>query len=211
MNEGTDKGWLARVSEILNAPLPGTGDSGTPPSQEARIPSEADDDDTLLERITDILSRPLPGTEPEPSATPVDDAKTVPSLNQGDEAVKKAQEERDADPVSATGAAAADWMQREYELFNQHQEQARRAFYARQSQEQARFQQFQQAQLESFTGTQEREKAVFRRHQEQRSQSWKNDLHRQFGQQPPPSGWGPGPGRPGMMPPPPPPWWRGPR
>ncbi len=208
MSEDTDKGWLARVSEILNSPLPGTTDSASPHPQEAQIPNEEDDDDTLLERITDILSRPLPGTSTGESPLPADAAETKPPQSQGEEAVKKAEAEKDADPISATGAAAADWMQREYELFNQHQEQARRAFFERQRQEQARFQQFQQAQLESFTSTQDREKAVFRQHQERRSQSWKNDLQRQFARQPQPPGWGPGPG---MVPPPPPPWWRGPR
>ena len=208
MSEDTDKGWLARVSEILNSPLPGTADHTPSPAPEARIPSEDDDDDTLLERITDILSRPQPGTGKEPTPAPAEGAAVESPQSQAEEAVKKAAADKGADPISATGAAAADWMQREYELFNQHQEQARRAFFERQRLEQNRFQQYQQAQLEAFAGTQEREKAVFRQHQERRSQSWKNDLQRQFSRQPQPPGWGPGRG---MLPPPPPPWWRGPR
>ncbi len=208
MTEDTDKGWLARVSEILNSPLPGTADSASPPQKDSRIPSDEDDDGTLLERITEILSRPLPGTEGEALPKPAGAAEAEPPQSQAEEALKKAEAEKDADPISVTGAAAADWMQREYELFNQHQEQARRVFSERQRQEQARFQQFQQAQLDAFTRTQDRERAVFRQHQEMRSQTWKQDLHRQFAQQPHPSGWGPGRGR---VPPPPPPWWRGPR
>ena len=114
----TDKSWLESLSEILNKPLPGTAPSQPSP---AGKPVVFGDDESLLDRITDILSKPLPGTEQ------ADDASTAPTAvvepeNPGETAVREASDSDDDDePVSTTAAAGADWMQREYERFNQHQ------------------------------------------------------------------------------------------
>ncbi len=218
MSEQSNKSWLDSLSEILNSPLPGTETASEEAGPAAEAPvvfSDDDDDDTLLDRITEVLSKPLPGTGPEDKP----EASAAPGAgpeNPGEQAVKKASEEdAEADPVSTTGAAGADWMQREYERFNQHQERNRQAFAARQKVEQERFFAYQRQQLEGFTHSQERERQVFRQHQEGRFQAWRQDLRKQFG--PPPGGPGqPMPGRspagpgmhPGMLPPPPPPWWR---
>ena len=64
MADESDKSFLDRLGEILNAPLPGTQ---RPAAGEQRSPIEEDDDDddSLLERIKEILNTPLPGTETE--------------------------------------------------------------------------------------------------------------------------------------------------
>ena len=53
MSKNVDKGWLDRVSEILNGPLPDTAGSASTASTDPQIPKEDDDNDTLLDRITD--------------------------------------------------------------------------------------------------------------------------------------------------------------
>jgi hypothetical protein len=199
----TDKSWLDSLSEILNKPLPGTDKGAAPPAERPVVFSDDDDDDSLLDRITDILSKPLPGTEQRAGGASAE-ADTPPE-NPGETAVREA-EEPDADPVSTTAAAGADWMQREYERFNAHQERNRQAFAEQQRLEQERFAAYQRSQLEQFMHSQDRERTVFRHHQEARFQTWRQDLRQAYH----PAGPGPGPGAfpPGMIPPPPPPWWR---
>lgn len=195
----TDKTWLDSLSDILNKPLPGTEQSPQKPVEPPVVFTDDDDDDSLLDRITDILSKPLPGTA-EQNAAPEADA---PMENPGETAVREA-EEPDSDPVSTTAAAGADWMQREYERFNAHQERNRQAFAEQQRLEQERFASYQRAQLQQFMHSQERERNVFRHHQEARFQNWRQDLRHAYA----PHGPGPGGFPPGMIPPPPPPWWR---
>jgi hypothetical protein len=204
----SDNSWFDALSEILRKPLPGTEKSATPVEKPV-VFSDDDDDDSLLDKITDILSKPLPGTAPantESSANPDATARApAEPENPGDAAIRDA-EDPDADPVSTTAAAGADWMQREYERFNEHQERNRQAFGEQQRLEQERFAAFQRAQLEKFMKSQERERQVFRQHQEARSQMWRQDLRQVYA---PPPGMPPGPFPPGMVPPPPPPpWWR---
>lgn len=207
MSQETDKGWLDSLSEILNSPLPGTAGKDQPTEAQPPIPSDDEEDDSLLDRITDILSQPLPGTSQETQPAPEADAPAAPpQANPAEEALRQAEAGDESDPVSTTGAAGADWMQREYEVFNNHQEKARRAFAERQRQEQARFQHYQETQLASFTHTQERERRLFREHQQHRFQAWRVDLQQQFSAPGAGPGWGP---RPGAVRPPPPPWWRG--
>jgi len=198
----SDKSWLDSLSAILNSPLPGTEGQSRPPSDKPVVFSDDDDDDSLLDKITDILSKPLPGTEQPADQAPA----TVPSEpeNPGETAVRDA-EQPDADPVSTTAAAGADWMQREYERFNAHQEHNRQAFAQQQGVEQERFAGYQRAQLDQLMKSQAREREVFKRHQEARFQMWRQDLRQAYA----PPGM-PAPGfPPGMRPPPPPPpWWR---
>lgn len=199
----SDKSWLDSLSEILNKPLPGT-EGKTPPSADKPVVfSDDDDDDSLLDKITDILSKPLPGTEQTADGAP--SAETPVPENPGETAVREAEQD-DADPVSTTAAAGADWMQREYERFNAHQESNRQAFAEQQRIEQERFAAYQQAQLQQIMKSQAREREVFKRHQEARFQMWRQDLHHAYA---PPQGIGPPGFAPGMRPPPPPPpWWR---
>jgi len=199
----SDKSWFDSLSEILNKPLPGTEDKIQAPPEKPVVFSDDDDDDSLLDKITDILSKPLPGTEQEAGA-PLGDAQAPPE-NPGETAVRDA-EEPDEDPVSTTAAAGADWMQREYERFNAHQEHNRQAFAEQQRIEQERFAAYQRSQLDQIMKSQAREREVFKRHQEARFQMWRQDLRHAYA---PPQGM-PAPGfAPGMRPPPPPPpWWR---
>ena len=198
----SDKSWFESLSEILNTPLPGTEKSQQPVDKPV-IFTDDDDDDSLLDRITDILSKPLPGTETTTGGGGTGtDAQPE---NPGETAVRDA-EEPDADPVSTTAAAGADWMQREYERFNAHQERSRQGFAEHQRIEQERFAAYQRAQLDQFMKSQERERGVFKHHQESRFRMWRQDIRQAYtgpGGRPPP------PMPPGMMPPPPPPpWWR---
>lgn len=195
----SDKSWFDNLSEILSKPLPGTEQQPQAPAEKPVVFSDDDDDNSLLDQITDILSKPLPGTA---SADGTDVAATEPE-NPGEVAVREA-EAPDADPVSTTAAAGADWMQREYERFNAHQEQTRQAFAEQQRVEQERFAAYQRARLEQFTTSQDRERVVFKRHQEARFRSWQQDLRRRYA----PHAMAPAPMHPGMLPPPPPPWWR---
>ena len=190
----SDKSWFDALSEILSKPLPGTEKAA--PADKPVVFTDDDDDDSLLDKITDILTKPLPGTEqPENPQTP----QAAPE-NAGEAAVREA-EDADADPVSTTAAAGADWMQREYERFNAHQEHNRKMFAEQQRVEQERFAAYQRAQLEQFMHSQERERGVFKQHQEARFQTWRQDLRQVYA----PPGM-PGPGfPPGAMPPPPPP------
>jgi hypothetical protein len=199
-----DKNWFDALSEILSKPLPGTEDKPKAPADRPVVFRDEDDDDSLLDTITDILSRPLPGTEA--AAGQGGDAAASPAEpeNPGETAVREA-EEPDADPVSTTAAAGADWMQREYERFNAHQERNRQAFAEQQRVEQERFAAYQRAQFEHFMKSQERERDVFRRHQEARFRTWRQDLRQAYA---PPPGIAPPGFPPGMVPPPPPPWWR---
>lgn len=192
----SEKSWFDSLSEILNTPLPGTEQKAQPPADKPVVFTEEDDDDSLLNRITDILSKPLPGTEQTADAGPE---------NPGEAAVRDAGEP-DADPVSTTAAAGADWMQREYERFNSYQEQGRQAFAQQQRVEQERFAAYQRAQLDQLMKSQERERTVFKRHQEMRFKTWRQDLRQAYAS---PQGGPPG-FPPGMAPPPPPPppWWR---
>jgi len=211
----SDKSWLDNLSEILSKPLPGT-ESTASKSADAQAGKPAsdvfhddDDDDSLLDRITDILSKPLPGTEqPAPGTTATADSPTstpaaVEPENPGETAVREASDNAadDEDPVSTTATAGADWMQREYERFNQHQDANRRAFSEQQRLEQERFAAYQRAQLDRFMQSQERERDVFRHHQAARSQAWRQDLRHNYAPAPPGM-------RPPPPPPPPPPWWR---
>ena len=191
----SEKSWLDSLSEVLNQPLPGTETRAPSPADKPVVFGDGDDDESLLDRITDILSRPLPGTERSADAAP-----TKPE-NPGESAVRDA-EEPEADPVSTTATAGADWMQREYERFNAHQERNRQAFAQQQELEQERFAAYQRAQLEQLMKSQARERDVFRHHQETRLKMWRQDLRHAYA---------PAPGMtpPGMRPPPPPPpWWR---
>ena len=199
----SEKSWLDSLSEILNKPLPGTEAKTPRPAEKPVVFSDDDDDDSLLDKITDILSKPLPGAE-ESSGTPAT-AETPEPENPGETAVREA-EQADADPISTTAAAGADWMQREYERFNAHQEQNRQAFAEQQRTEQERFAAYQRAQLDQIMKSQAREREVFKRHQEARFQMWRQDLHHAYA---PPQGVAPPGFAPGMRPPPPPPpWWR---
>ena len=200
----TDKNWFDTLSEILSKPLPGTEQQSQAPVDKPIVFSDDDDDDSLLDKITDILSKPLPGTE-NPGGDAAGKTPSQPE-NPGETAVREAGA-ANADPVSTTAAAGADWMQREYERFNAHQEQNRQAFAQQQRVEQERFAAYQRAQLDQLMRSQEREREVFRRHQEARFQMWQQDLRQAYA---PPQGMPPPPGLPpGMMPPPPPPpWWR---
>ena len=135
MNDNTDKSWFDSLSDILSKPLPGT--EARAPAEKPVVFTDDDDDDSLLDKITDILSKPLPGTE---AAAPTDAAPAEPE-NPGESAVRDA-EEPDADPVSTTAAAGADWMQREYERFNAHQDRNRTAFS-----DQQRVEHFQQVEV----------------------------------------------------------------
>ena len=130
---------------------------------------------------------------------------TLEPENPGETAVREA-EQPDADPVSTTAAAGADWMQREYERFNAHQERNRQAFAGQQRIEQERFAAYQRTQLDQLMKSQTREREVFKRHQEARFQMWRQDLHHAYA---PAQGMAPPGFAPGMRPPPPPPpWWR---
>jgi len=202
----TDKSWLESLSEILNKPLPGTESKHQPPAEKPVVFTDEDDDASLLDRITDILSKPLPGTEQADAPSTSTTAAAEPE-NPGETAVREASDADDDDePVSTTAAAGADWMQREYERFNQHQEAGRQAFSEQQRIEQERFAAYQQAQLDQFMRSQGRERTVFRQHQEARFQAWRHDLRHAYrpapGQQP--NAWPHGM----RPPPPPPPWWR---
>lgn len=197
----SDKGWIDALSDILSRPLPGT--KGQAPADRPVVFSDDDDDDSLLDRITDILSTPLPGTETHSGGAGSAAATADAPENPGESAIRDA-DEPDADPVSTTAAAGADWMQREYERFNAHQEHNRQAFAEQQRVEQERFAAYQRAQLEQFMTSQERERGVFRHHQEMRFRTWRQDLRQVYA----PPGRPPGGFRPGMAPPPPPPWWR---
>lgn len=200
----SDKNWFDTLSEILSKPLPGTEQTSPAPAEKPVVFTDDDDDDSLLDKITDILSRPLPGTE-TPAAAGGGDTAPVEPENPGETAVREAGEP-DADPVSTTAAAGADWMQREYERFNAHQERNRQAFGEQQRLEQERFAAYQRAQLEQFMHSQGRERDVFRRHQEARFQTWRQDLRQVYAPHP---GMAPPGFPPGMAPPPPPPpWWR---
>lgn len=196
-----DRNWLDALSEILNRPLPGTEVPETRDSPKTPAAfNDDDDDDSLLDRITDVLTQPLPGSDTTADSPP------VARENPGEAAVREAADPDDDEPVSTTATAGADWMQREYERFSDHQESARQAFSEHQRREQEKFAAYQQTQLQRFMQGQARERDVFRRHQESRSQAWRQDLHQTFA--PPPGGpmgqWGPGM----RPPPPPPPWWR---
>lgn len=198
----SDKSWFDNLSEILSKPLPGTEQDAPAAVEKPVVFTDDDDDDSLLDKITDILSKPLPGTE---QADPTV-ADTQAPENPGESAVRDA-EEPDADPVSTTAAAGADWMQREYERFNAHQEHSRQGFAEQQRIEQERFAAYQRAQLQQFMTSQERERGVFKHHQEARFQMWRHDLRHAYAPVPgmPPNA----PPAPGMRPPPPPPpWWR---
>ena len=200
----SDKSWFDALSEILNKPLPGTEGKVQKPADPPVVFTDDDDDDSLLDKITDILSKPLPGTEV--SAGGGSAAGGTGPENPGESAVRDA-EEPDADPVSITAAAGADWMQREYERFNAHQEHSRQAFAEQQRVEQERFAAYQRAQLERFMQSQDRERGVFRHHQQLRFRTWRQDLRQTYA---PPAGMPPGGFAPRMapLPPPPPPWWR---
>lgn len=198
MSNNDNKSWFDSLSEILSKPLPGT--EGKAPAEKPVVFTDDDDDDSLLDKITDILSKPLPGTEPATQAG----APSEQPENPGESAVRDA-EEPDADPVSTTAAAGADWMQREYERFNAHQERNRKAFSEQQRIEQERFAAYQHAQLDQFMKSQDRERGVFKHHQEMRFRTWRQDLRQVYA----PPGTPPGGFPPGMAPPPPPPpWWR---
>ena len=195
-----EKSWLDSLSEILSRPLPGTAVPGREPIEKPVVFNETDDDDSLLDRITDILSKPISGADAGQAG------QTAGRENPGEAAVRDAAEP-DADPVSTTAAASADWMQREYERFYAYQDRNRKAFAEQQRVEQERFLAFQKQQLEAFGHSQQRELNVFKQHQNARSQMWRQDLRQAYG---PPGGPGLAtrPSRPGMMPRPPPPWWR---
>jgi len=205
----SDKNWLDSLSEILSKPLPGTEQREQAPADKPIVFTDDDDDASLLDKITDILSKPLPGVEASGSGDSNDTrAPTQPAgepENPGETAVRDA-EEPDADPVSTTASAGADWMQREYERFNAHQERNRQAFAEQQRLEQERFAAYQMAQLQQFGKSQERERNLFKSHQQARFQMWRQDLRQAYAPAP---GRPAQPMRPGVMPPPPPPpWWR---
>jgi hypothetical protein len=205
-----DKNWFDALSEILNKPLPGTAaEKQTGPSASPAVFNDDADDASLLDRITDVLTRPLPGSEPAGQTAGSGDTTPPPRENPGETAVRDAGAGEDDEPVSTTATAGADWMQREYERFADHQERARQAFSEHQRQEQEKFAAYQQAQLQRFMQGQTREREVFRGHQEARSQAWRQDLRQTFTPPPGPQAgpWGPGT-RPPPPPPPPPPWWR---
>ena len=201
----SDKSWFDALSEILNKPLPGTEGKAEAPVDKPVVFTDEDDDDSLLDKITDILSKPLPGTETHTGGGGGGAETDAAPENPGESAVRDA-EEPDADPVSTTAAAGADWMQREYERFNAHQENSRQAFAAQQQVEQERFAAYQRAQLDQFMKSQERERGVFKHHQEMRFRTWRQDLRQTYA----PPGMPPGgfPPRMAPPPPPPPPWWR---
>lgn len=198
----SEKSWFDSLSEILNKPLPGTEEETQTPADRPVVFKDEDDDDSLLDRITDILSKPLPGTEESGQGSGA--APAAPE-NPGETAVREA-EDADADPVSTTAAAGADWMQREYERFNAHQEHNRQTFAEQQRIEQERFAAYQRAQLDQLMKSQTREREVFKKHQEARFHMWRQDLRQAYA---PPPGMPPAGFPPGMRPPPPPPpWWR---
>jgi hypothetical protein len=195
----SEKSWLDTLSEILTQPLPGTEQKAEVP-QPPVIHTDDEDDDSLLDSITDILTQPLPGTEMPEAEAPVRE-------DQGEAAVKEAADCSDdqTDPAVTTGAAGADWMQREYERFNGYQEQSRQSFAERQRYEQERFFEYQKRQLDQFAKSQMREQGVFRNHQQARFHAWRSQMQHHYVAQ----GMRPEPPRPGMIPPPPPPpWWR---
>ena len=200
MSAKKEKSWLDSLAEVLSQPLPGTEQVEQKPVDKPVVFKDDDDDDSLLDRITDILSKPISTAEAGSA-----DQTTAPE-NPGEAAVRDA-EEPDADPVSTTAAAGADWMQREYERFYAYQDRNRKALAEQQRIEQERFLAYQKQQLETFARSQERELKVFKQHQQARSQLWRQDLRQAYG---PPGapGMPPRPPMPGMMPPPPPPWWR---
>ncbi len=172
----SDKSWFDNLSEILSKPLPGTEQDAPRAAEKPVVFTDDDDDDSLLDKITDILSKPLPGTESTaPRLQPNHRRRRIP----GESAVRDA-EEPDADPVSTTAAAGADWMQREYERFNAHQEHSRQGFAEQQRVEQERFAAYQRAQLQQFMTSQERERGVFKHHQEARFQMWRHDLRHAY-------------------------------
>jgi hypothetical protein len=197
----SNNNWLDKLSEILSQPLPGTETKSQAPPETPVVFTDDDDDESLLDKITDVLSKPFPGNE-----GPLDDNSSGRSAtpaepeNPGETAVRDA-EQPNADPVSTTASAGADWMQREYERFNAHQERNRQAFMLQQQTEQERFAAYQRTQLQRFTRSQERERGVFRQHQEARFRMWRDDLQRTFGPYP-------AAGQRPSAPPPPPPWWR---
>ena len=200
----SEKSWLDSLSEILSKPLPGTEAKSPAPVDRPVVFSDDDDDDSLLDRITEILSKPIPGAARQTDVA----TETTPATpeNPGEAAVRDA-EDPEADPVSTTAAAGADWMQREYEIFNAHQERNRQVFAEQQRVEQERFAAYQRAQLDQIMKSQAREREVFKRHQQARFQMWRQDLRHAYM---PPQGAAP-PGFPPRMqrpPPPPPPWWR---
>lgn len=199
----SDKSWLDSLAEILNKPLPGTEAKTPPQADKPVVFSDDDDDDSLLDKITDILSKPLPGSADQTTGTDSTSASAGPE-NPGETAVREAEQD-DADPVSTTAAAGADWMQREYERFDAHQERNRQAFAEQQRIEQERFAAYQRAQLDQLMKSQTREREVFKRHQQARFQMWRQDLHHAYAPTPgTPPGFAPGM----RPPPPPPPWWR---
>lgn len=198
----SEKSWLDSLSEILNTPLPGTESKSSVPADRPVVFTDDDDDDSLLDKITDILSKPIPGTASRNGEVPETAPKTP--ENPGEVAVRDA-EQPDGDPVSTTAAAGADWMQREYERFNAHQEHNRQAFAEQQRVEQERFAAYQRVQLDQMMKSQAREREVFKRHQEARFRMWRQDLRQAYA----PSGAPPSGFHPAMRPPPPPPpWWR---
>jgi len=186
----SDTSWIDTLSEILAEPVPGSGNKEQGAPKPPVIHTQAEDDASLLDQLTEVLSNPLPGAE----------AQAAERDDQGEAAFREAAEaaDKDADPVSTTGAAGADWMQREYERFNAYQEHNRQSFAERQRYEQERFFEYQKHQIEGLNQSQLREQDVFRKHQQARFQAWRDEMQR--GMRP----------EPGMMPPPPPPpWWRG--
>jgi hypothetical protein len=205
----SDNNWFDALSEILNRPLPGTQGEQRQAPAKPPVFHDDDDDDSLLDRITDVLTRPLPGSERGEATPTTEDPAAAARENPGETAVREADVSEDDDPVSTTATVGADWMQREYERFDDHQASARQAFSDHQRQEQERFAAYQQAQLQRFMQGQAREREVFRHHQAARSQAWRQDLRHSFPAPPGPEAgpWGPGV-RPPPPPAPPPPWWR---
>lgn len=201
-----NKSWIDALSDILSSPLPGT-EKSAPQVDKPVVFTEDDDDDSLLDRITDVLSKPLPGSGHESEAQDSSQPDSTEPENPGETAVRDAEQD-DADPVSTTAVAGADWMQREYERFNAHQDRNRQAFAENQRVEQERFAAYQRAQLDQFMASQERERGVFRHHQEMRFRTWQQDLRQTYSPQQTSPGQHAAGFRPVPPPPPPPPWWR---
>lgn len=210
MKPGEENGFFDRLGEILNAPLPGTG------NQQAG-PVDDDDEDSLIEHIKDILKQPLPGT-----ATAGESQEEV-STTTGDAAPAGKSEVPPADiavagdePAPDPDAMEENWWDREWDHFRAHQEKERNGFNLKQRRDHETYARYQEQEKQRFDAHQQREFEAFRRQQQWKLDSWRQRIEQQAGvpgQPPgrmPPPPWaamptGPFPGGfppPGMRPPP---------
>jgi len=177
MATSEDKGFINRLGEILNTPLPGT-QAPTTPAQSQGGPQAAGDDG-LLGRIRDILSQPLPGTAPAGAGapgTPSNPQAPVESQVQAQPRTEhtpqpQGQVAQPSGDLSA-GTLGEDWWRQDWAAYEAHRAEESRGLALEQGQDKAKFEAFQAQERQRFAEHQQQEAEQFHQYQQWKLNAW---------------------------------------